>query len=59
MAIHLNVCRFFVFEETGFLRCATLFVVKVLLIAKRKGLVRLLIVRGGRSVAWLSDRLTK
>lgn len=46
MAIHLNVCRFFVSEETGFLRCATLFVVKVLLIAQRKGLVRLLIVKG-------------
>ena len=59
MAIHLNVCRFFVFEETGFFRCATLFVVNVLLIDQRKGLVMLLIVRGGRSVAWLRDRLIK
>ena len=50
---------FFVFEETGFFRCATLFVVNVLLIDQRKGFVMLLIVRGGRSVAWLRDRLIK
>lgn len=40
----LKCVSFFVFEETGFLRCATLFVVKVLLINQREGLVRPLIV---------------